>query len=178
MDELPVNVSTYDNIFDRKKKDTRSLSLTINTPESVATVGDLYVTTTLTNTGTRTVKLIDAPYTTLGGLPTSIFKITSERGSPRPIGCKVKFSYDAAIKGRCLTTLAPGETYTSTHHLARLYDFSNVGPGSYPIDYGGHEYCYITSSGKLAKSKISPATSPSYFRLGGDDGPVEVAERE
>ncbi|CAE6492946.1 unnamed protein product [Rhizoctonia solani] len=124
MEELPFHLST---------DEIPGLSLSIFTPESVATVDGLYVTTTLTNTGNHTVKLINAPETTLFDLPTDTFKITSEHGSPEFVGVMVKFSFKAAIAGGGFITLAPGGTYTSTHQLAKAYNFDNVGPGLYQV---------------------------------------------
>ena len=95
------------------------LSLKVAGPEAVDGVENLKVSTTVTNTGDETLKLINDPRGALNTLPTNTFAITTDAGeSPAFVGAKVKYSLDKAAKSEdvaTFTVLAPGASFTVTH---------------------------------------------------------------
>ncbi|KAF8583581.1 peptidyl-Lys metalloendopeptidase [Ramaria rubella] len=111
------------------------LSLTVNGPESVDDVSDMVLTTTLTNTGSDAVELINDPRSALSSLQAEKFSAIHASGStPVFTGMRLKYGLDHAAKNsNAKTTLHPGQSVTVTHSLASAYNFSTSGPGAYEI---------------------------------------------
>ena len=95
------------------------LSLKVSGPAAVDGVDNLKVTTTVTNTGDETLKLLKDPRGALSTIPANTFDITTDSGeSPSFIGAKVKYVPSKAAKStnaRSFTVLAPGESVTIEH---------------------------------------------------------------
>jgi peptidyl-Lys metalloendopeptidase len=66
------------------------LSLTIVTPESVANIENLSVTTVVKNTGTETLRLLKDPRGVLSSAKTQTFNVANDKGSPEFTGMFVK----------------------------------------------------------------------------------------
>ncbi|KAI0673560.1 peptidyl-Lys metalloendopeptidase [Trametes maxima] len=116
----------------------RGLSLNVSGPEAVDGVDNLKVTTTLTNTGDETLKLLNDPRTPLHTLPANTFSITTDAGeSPSFIGVKVKYVPGKAAKSsseKAFTVLAPGQSVSVTHDLSAAYNFTLPGAGKYTVE--------------------------------------------
>jgi peptidyl-Lys metalloendopeptidase len=66
------------------------LSLSIVTPESVANIENLSVTTVVKNTGTETLRLLKDPRSVLSSAKTHTFNVANDKGSPQFTGMFVK----------------------------------------------------------------------------------------
>ena len=95
------------------------LSLKVSGPAAVDGVDNLKVTTTVTNTGDETLKLLKDPRGALSTIPANTFDITTDSGErPSFIGYKVKYSLDAAAKSgsaEVFTILEPGQSVEVQH---------------------------------------------------------------
>ena len=95
------------------------LSLKVSGAEAVDGVQNLKVSTTITNTGDETLKLINDPRGVLNTLPSNSCAISTDSGaSPSFVGAKVKYALDKAAKNEddsAFTVLAPGSSFTVTH---------------------------------------------------------------
>ncbi|KAK7438459.1 hypothetical protein VKT23_018072 [Stygiomarasmius scandens] len=112
------------------------LTLKVSGPELAKGVDNLKVTTTLTNTGSDSLQLLNDPRSLLTTTPTNSFRISSSSGaSPAFNGMKVKYvpSVAAKLPNASFTTLAPGETVDVTHDLSSAYNFTRSGADSYDI---------------------------------------------
>ncbi|KAJ8462294.1 hypothetical protein ONZ51_g10989 [Trametes cubensis] len=116
----------------------RGLSLKVSGPEAVDGVDNLKVTTTLTNTGDETLKLLNDPRGALHTLPANTFDITTDSGEkPSFIGVKVKYVPKHAAKStsdKSFTVLAPGDSVSVTHDLSAAYNFTLPGAGKYTVE--------------------------------------------
>ncbi|KAI0375429.1 peptidyl-Lys metalloendopeptidase [Pilatotrama ljubarskyi] len=116
----------------------RGLSLKVSGPEAVDGVDSLKVTTTLTNTGDETLKLLNDPRGALHTLPANSFSITTDAGeSPSFVGVKVKYVPSKAAKStneKSFTVLAPGQSVSVTHDLSAAYNFTLPGAGKYTVE--------------------------------------------
>lgn len=134
------------------------LSLKVSGAEAVDGVENFKVTTTVTNTGDETLKLINDPRGALNTLPANTFAITSDAGeSPSFVGVKAKFVLDKVAKSEnagSFTVLAPGASFTLTHDreppllscisnasadlslftVSAAYNFSAPGEGKYTVE--------------------------------------------
>jgi peptidyl-Lys metalloendopeptidase len=85
-------------------------------PESVNTVENLKVTTTITNTGDEILKLLNDPLSPLSTLPANTFKITDSDGaSPSFAGIKAKYVPATAVAQKAYTSLPPGQSVDVEH---------------------------------------------------------------
>jgi hypothetical protein len=88
-------------------------------PEAVEGVSNLKVTTTLTNTGDETLKLLKDPRGALSSAPAHTFTIADETGAtPAFIGKKLKYVPGTAIarnKESSFVVLAPGQSVDVAH---------------------------------------------------------------
>ncbi|KAF8633580.1 hypothetical protein AX15_001373 [Amanita polypyramis BW_CC] len=108
------------------------LVLKVTGPTSVTTVGDLRLSTFLTNTGDRPVKLINDPSGPLSSLPTQKFDVTDAFGAgPGFNGIRIKYSIQKAVESGAITTLEPGQTISVVHDLSSVYNFTFPGQGKY-----------------------------------------------
>lgn len=159
----------------------QSISLKVTGPESVNTVEDLKVTTTITNTGDETVKLLNDPLSPLSQLPANTFKITggSKGASPTFTGIKAKYVPKVAAAQQAYTVLAPGQSVDVAHDLSTTYSFSDSGEGSYSFEARNLFYVVDDSAkiatiqadvethtariaGKLAVSRPAPQRRATY----------------
>ncbi|KAI0778610.1 peptidyl-Lys metalloendopeptidase [Trametes elegans] len=116
----------------------RGLSLKVSGPEAVDGVDNLKVTTTLTNTGDETLKLLNDPRGALHTLPANSFAITTSSGdSPSFIGVKAKYVPSQVAKSasdKAFTVLEPGQSVTVDHDLSAAYNFTLPGEGLYTVE--------------------------------------------
>ncbi|CAE7144933.1 unnamed protein product [Rhizoctonia solani] len=125
----------------------------------------LSIKSTLTNTGSETVKLPNDPRTVLSDAATETFLITSSNGSPDFIGIRAKYSPDYVIKKNdptSFTVLAPGQSHEVVHDLAGVYNFTRTGAGEYKIE-AIETFDYVDEAGRLASVKA--IVEPSVFEL-------------
>ncbi|KAF8749646.1 peptidyl-Lys metalloendopeptidase [Rhizoctonia solani] len=117
-------------------------SLTLSTfgPTSVSDVSALKITTSIKNTGTETLRLLNDPNSALSTWETDSFHVTRAESSLVASPAlnftglrQVKYSPQAAAKlnkPELFTVIAPGATVNITHSLASTYDFSGKGGGA------------------------------------------------
>jgi len=128
---------------------------------------NLKVTTTVTNTGDETLKLLNDPRGALSPFPENTFSITDPNGSsPSFNGAKVKYSprYAAGLDDPSVfTVLNPGASVDVTHDLSGAYNFTRTGAGDYSIK-PSNLFTYVDADGiprgvladiKSAKVKLS-----------------------
>ncbi|CEL61159.1 Peptidyl-Lys metalloendopeptidase OS=Grifola frondosa GN=MEP PE=1 SV=2 [Rhizoctonia solani AG-1 IB] len=115
--------------------------LTLSTfgPASVSDVSALKITTSIKNTGTETLRLLNDPNSVLSTWETDSFNIARAESnlvaSPALnfTGLRVKYSPEAAAKlnkPELFTIIPAGATVNITHNLASTYDFSGKGGGA------------------------------------------------
>ncbi|KAG8678418.1 hypothetical protein FRC09_019852, partial [Ceratobasidium sp. 395] len=146
---------------------TPSLVLDVAGPESVVDVLGLNVKVTLKNTGSDTLKLLNDPRSVLSKARTNTFAISSAAGSPAFTGIKVKYvpSKAAALnKEGTFTVLTPGQSLDITHSLAGVYDFTQIGEGSYNFG-AANVFQYLDDSGEL--QTIEANTDTHQFKIAG-----------
>ncbi|KAF8598692.1 zincin [Ceratobasidium sp. AG-I] len=115
------------------------LSLSTFGPTSVSDVAALKITTSLKNTGTETLRLLNDPNSILSPWETDSFHVSrAESGlvnspSLNFTGIRVKYSPSAAVKSgqsELFTVIQPGATVNITHSLTSVYDFTGKGAGA------------------------------------------------
>lgn len=85
-------------------------------PKSVNTVANLKVVATVTNTGDKTLKLLNEPRSALSKLPAHTFFIVDQTGaSPQFIGIKYKYVQNNAAAAKAFTVLTPGQSVNIEH---------------------------------------------------------------
>ncbi|CAE6437774.1 unnamed protein product [Rhizoctonia solani] len=146
------------------------LALNTFVPTSVTDVSALEVITSIKNTGTEPLRLLNDPNSVLSTWETNSFEIS--RAEPSLVssptlnftGILVKYSPQAAVKlgkSDLFTLISPGATVNVTHSLlGSTYDFSGKGGGN-------------------GKYKLKVSTSGKTFLSVGSDGtitPVEAQE--
>ncbi|QRV92782.1 peptidyl-Lys metalloendopeptidase [Ceratobasidium sp. AG-Ba] len=151
---------------------TPSLVLDVAGPSSVVDVDGLSVTITLKNTGDETIKacLLNDPRTILSNANTDTFSISSESGSPKFTGIRMKYvpaNAAALNKNSTFTVLAPGQTFEITHDLAGVYDFTSSGEGSYSFDTA-NVFDYVDAAGTLVN--IEASSNTHQFKIAGKLG--------
>lgn len=88
-------------------------------PSTVSSVENLKLTTTLTNTGDETLKILNDPRGPLNKLPTDTFAISTGSGAtPSFTGMKLKYVPSTAAELGAFTVLAPGESVAVDHDRA------------------------------------------------------------
>ncbi|CAE6460992.1 unnamed protein product [Rhizoctonia solani] len=133
----------------------------------------LSVKSTLTNTGSETVKLLNDPRTVLSQAETETFLLTNANGAPDFTGIRAKYSPDYVIKKNdptSFTVLAPGQSHEIVHDLAGVYNFTRTGTGQYKIE-ALDTFDYVDEAGRLASLKA--VAEPSVFELTGHLVPSE-----
>ncbi|KAH7332650.1 hypothetical protein B0J17DRAFT_678371 [Rhizoctonia solani] len=152
--------------------------LTLSTfgPSSVSDVSALKIITSIKNTGTETLRLLNDPNSALSTWETDSFSISRAESnlvsSPALnfTGLRVKYSPAAAAKAgkpELFTVIEAGATVNITHSLASTYDFSGKGGGA-------GKYKLKTSA--RARSFLSVGADGSITRLEATEGQVaEVA---
>ncbi|KAH7322240.1 hypothetical protein B0J17DRAFT_633453 [Rhizoctonia solani] len=146
---------------------TPSLSLSITVPQSVASVDGLSVTTTITNTGKRSLKLLNHPQSVLSHLPTRIFDIRRGNDIPDFTGMVVYYSPDYVIRRNNsidFTFLAPGQSLGRIHSLAGVYNFTRIGPGEFQIQAFNRFY-HVDPRGNVLSFEAD--TQSAQFELTG-----------
>ena len=98
---------------------TPTLSLKVTCPRTVNGIEDLKVTTTVTNTRGKTVKILNGPNTITDSIPTNKFMIINTDGfSLDFIGVSAKHSPSQAATSMDsfdVITIAPGQSVSVTH---------------------------------------------------------------
>ncbi|KAK7438460.1 hypothetical protein VKT23_018073 [Stygiomarasmius scandens] len=115
---------------------TQEVTLKVSGPEYAKGVDNLKVKTTLTNTGSDNLSLLNDPRSILDTAPTDSFRIVGSGGtSPAFSGMRLKYdpSVAAKMQDALLTTLAPGQSVDVTHDLSSAYNFTSSGEDSYDI---------------------------------------------
>ncbi|CAE6429157.1 unnamed protein product [Rhizoctonia solani] len=133
----------------------------------------LSVKSTLTNTGSETIKLLNDPRTVLSDAETETFVFTNANGAPDFTGIRAKYSPDCVIKKNdptSFTILAPGQSHEAVHDLSGVYNFTRTGPGEYKIE-ALTTFDYMDETGRLASLKAM--AEPSVFELTGRLVPSE-----
>lgn len=88
-------------------------------PEIVTAAEDLILTTTITNTGSKMLRLINEPFGVLfSRLPTERFYVAHSTGVvPRFKGVRrVQFSLAKAVESGDVTSLTPGQSISVLHN--------------------------------------------------------------
>ncbi|KAF9455857.1 hypothetical protein BDZ94DRAFT_1285995 [Collybia nuda] len=143
--------------------DVSTLSVVVSGPDTVTDAKNLHLNVTVTNTGQRSLKLINYPWSPLSTSPTDSFLISGpNQVSPDFSGIAVKYAgidYVAA-KGQddAFTVLAAGQSVVLTHDLSKGYNFKNSGLGKYTIDTLGSFY-HVDDSKRVVSIK---ATTKSH----------------
>ncbi|KAF8637837.1 hypothetical protein AX17_002466 [Amanita inopinata Kibby_2008] len=128
---------------------TPMLNVKITGPRLINNVGDLKVSSTVTNTGNETLKLLHDPSGLLSDLPTNKFIVRNSHRVPLAFtGVKAKFVPTVAIGARIYSTLEPGQSISVEHDLSRAYDFNGAGEGEYIVQANELFYA-IQTSGKV-----------------------------
>ena len=93
---------------------TQSLVVELSGPSDAVGVDGLKVFTTITNTGSETLKLLNDPHSPLSRLPVDLFTITNEHGkNPDFIGIKVSSAYSQYSRSYALIlTILTGKIRT------------------------------------------------------------------
>ncbi|TRM67412.1 Deuterolysin metalloprotease family-domain-containing protein [Schizophyllum amplum] len=105
------------------------LTVDVTAPSSAASLDDLKLTATVTNTNSEDVKILKYG-TVLDKLPTRSFTVTKGDAAIDFTGVKasVQLNDDAYM------TIKAGESVSVEHNLASLYDFTSAGAGSFTFE--------------------------------------------
>ncbi|CAE6467322.1 unnamed protein product [Rhizoctonia solani] len=148
---------------------TPSLTLSTFGPAAVSDVSALKITTSIKNTGTETLRLLNDPNSALSTWETDSFHVSRAESNliATPAlnftGLRVKYSPQAAAKlnkPELFTVIPAGATVNVTHSLGSTYDFSGKGGGD-------------------GKYKLKSSQRARTFLSVGADGtitPIEAAE--
>jgi peptidyl-Lys metalloendopeptidase len=138
------------------------LTVKVSAPQNVAGVDSLKVVTTVTNSGTETLKLVNDPNGPLSTFPANTFAITDAAGkSPKFTGAKVKFSPTYAASVNDVTVLVPGQSVEVTHDLEHNYNFSTTGEGAYTIATQDYPFFVVDGSNNVSPLHAEVETSNS-----------------
>ncbi|KAL1746268.1 Deuterolysin metalloprotease family-domain-containing protein [Schizophyllum fasciatum] len=105
------------------------LTVDVKAPESIASLDDLKLTTTVTNTNSEDVKILKYG-TLLDQLPTRSFVVKKGNSAVDFAGVKVSVQ----LNDDAYTTIKAGESVMVEHNLAALYDFTSAGAGSFTFE--------------------------------------------
>ena len=98
---------------------TRSVNVKVSALEAVSNVDDFDVSTTITNTGDETLKLLKDPRTPLSSFATNTFVVTNSEGAyPSFSGIKVRYVPEVIARSgedSLFAVLAPGESVDVSH---------------------------------------------------------------
>ncbi|EUC60629.1 peptidyl-lys metalloendopeptidase [Rhizoctonia solani AG-3 Rhs1AP] len=143
-------------------------SITLSTfgPSSVSDVLALKIVTSIKNTGTETLRLLNDPNSALSAWETDSFHVARADSNlvAGPAlnftGLRIKYSPAAAVKAgkpELFTLIPAGATVNITHNLASTYDFSGKGGGA-------------------GKYKLKASTRAKTFLSVGTDGAITSVE--
>lgn len=111
-------------------KRAENLEVAVTGPaSSVKSIDDLKFTSTVTNTGAEAVKVLKYG-TILDDLPTRSFKVTKDGQDVEFKG--VKMTID--LNDDAYTVIQPGQTITTVHDVAQLFDFESAGAGKFSFE--------------------------------------------
>ncbi|KXN93222.1 Peptidyl-Lys metalloendopeptidase [Leucoagaricus sp. SymC.cos] len=115
--------------------DAQSASLKVTGPESVSSIENLKVTTTITNTGDEALKLLHDPLSPLSQFQDDSFKIIggAKNATPSFKAIMTKFIPSIAFAQKACTALALVESVNVEHDLSKAYDFTKAGEGPIPL---------------------------------------------
>jgi deuterolysin len=107
-----------------------NLEVSVTGPSSsVKSIDDLKFTAKVTNTGAEAVKVLKYG-TILDELPTRSFKVTKDGQELKFTGIKMSVDLNEAV----YTVIQPGQTITTVHDVAQLYDFESAGAGKFTFE--------------------------------------------
>ena len=102
---------------------TRSVNVKVSAPDAVSDADAFDVSTTVTNTGDETLKLLKDPRSSLSSFATNTFVVTNSNGAhPAFIGAKVRYVAEAVAQSRddsLFVVLVPGESVEIPHEGTR-----------------------------------------------------------
>ncbi|KXN92732.1 Peptidyl-Lys metalloendopeptidase [Leucoagaricus sp. SymC.cos] len=137
----------------------QSLSLKVTGPELVNNVENLKVTTTITNTGDKTLKLLNDPLSPLSQLPANIFKITGEAKNVTPSFQGIKAKFVPKVTSAYCTDLKPGKSINIEHDLSKAYDFTQASKGTYSFE--AHNLFYAVDDSPKITTLCADGTAHS-----------------
>ncbi|KAK7046104.1 hypothetical protein VNI00_007105 [Paramarasmius palmivorus] len=147
---------------------TKSLSLSVSAPESVADVSSFSVVTTITNTGDETLKLLNDPRSALSPWATNTFEVANSDGvAPEFTGVIVRYIPEVAAKSQdaeAFTVLAPGAFVDVTHEVGNYYNFTNAGTGAFTFT-PTNLFQHVELDGSI--TVIEASTAPALTQLTG-----------
>ncbi|KAF8749672.1 MEROPS metallopeptidase family M35 [Rhizoctonia solani] len=171
-------------------------SLTLNTfgPASVSDVLALKIITSIKNTGTEALRLLNDPNSALSTWETDSFHVTRAESNlvSGPAlnftGLRVKYSPSAAVKTgkpELFTVIEPGATVNITHNLGSTYDFSGKGGGagkyklkaSTPVEATEGQIAEVAVSGRLSGPKLQPGSKGAAHGSGAFQQGPAVSKR-
>ncbi|KDQ16121.1 hypothetical protein BOTBODRAFT_157394 [Botryobasidium botryosum FD-172 SS1] len=144
------------------------LTLKVNAPSAVEDVDALKISTTLTNTGTEELKLLNDPNSVLTPQwKTQTFSITGSNSGAVPSfqGVKVKWAPTQAAAAHDYTTLAPGQSVTLQHDLAGRFNFSAAGAGAYHFSPSS-TFTAVSATGELTTVQADTVAAPTLHVSG------------
>ncbi|CAE6511817.1 unnamed protein product [Rhizoctonia solani] len=145
-----------------------ALTTTLSQPDA----NNPFVKTTVTNTGSETLKILKDPQSVLSETETETFTVTGANGSPNFRGIRVKYSPDFVRQENdpeSFIVLAPGQSHEVTHDLSRAFDFGPTGTGEYRIE-ALNTFNYVDATGQLAR--IIATTDSAAFKMTGNTLPT------
>lgn len=115
------------------EKQASDIEISLSTgANKVASIQDIEITAAVTNNGAKEAKLFKYA-NILDNLPTSSFIITKDGEKVPFIGVKMSVDLEA-LDDSAFVTIPAGETFSITHKVGKLYDFSKVGAGSFTFE--------------------------------------------
>ncbi|KAF8650947.1 hypothetical protein AX16_005014 [Volvariella volvacea WC 439] len=97
---------------------------------SVASIDDLTLTATVTNTGSETVRVLKYGTILDENLPTNSFEVTKDGQVVPFTGVRIHVSLED-LDDTSFATIPAGESVIVKHSIASLYDFASVGTGKF-----------------------------------------------
>jgi len=147
---------------------TLSLSISTSAPGNVKDVGNLKVTTTVLNTGDKTLRLLNEPQSVLSPeLITDVFSISKHDtgASPDFHGISLKWSPQLAASDNQFTVLNPGQSLDISHDLSSRYDFASAGAGTFNI-VALDTFTHVDESGNFVSVKAAQSSPVSIALTG------------
>ncbi|KAG6917127.1 hypothetical protein DXG01_003793 [Tephrocybe rancida] len=107
-----------------------SISVKVSGPPAVINAENMKITTTVTNTGDKTLTVLNEPKSPLTSLPADTFKIFDRTGASLAFtGVIAKYAHAAAIDAGsgAVSVLGPGQSVEVDHNLSEAYSFAKEG---------------------------------------------------
>ena len=101
-------------------------------PGALTSIDGLKVSASVKNTGTEDVTIVNYGTVLDNTRPTQSFTVTKGGEEAKFTGLKLHLDMNS-LDDSAYTTIKAGETVTVVHDLASLYDFENLGEGSFEI---------------------------------------------